>query len=90
MCADNEDLKNKMISPLFGSFKSFPKTMLFLAENDITYPDQLLALKKLTANAINVDVIKGHRMPHIWPLLPILKEATIAVNHIISQLNNEL
>jgi len=47
MCAENNDLKNVMISPLYGSFEKFPKTILFLAENDITYPDQQLAVQKL-------------------------------------------
>ncbi len=89
MCADNEDLENNMISPLYGSFKNFPPTMLFLAENDITYPDQLLAVEKLTENDCNISIIKGERMPHIWPLLPLMQEATKALHKIVSQLNEQ-
>ncbi len=53
MCTENNDLKNVMISPLYGSFEKFPNTFLFVAENDITYPDQKLLIKKFTEAKIN-------------------------------------
>jgi len=83
MCVGNIDLKNEMISPINGNFANFPKTIIFLAENDITYPDQKLLVQKLTESQISFDVIKGKGMPHIWPLLPVMKEAKIALNQII-------
>lgn len=89
MCADENGLKNEMISPLFGSFKNFPQTILFLAENDITYPDQKLAVQALIEAQTNLEVIEGKNMPHIWPLLPVMKEAKIALNQIIDRLNAE-
>lgn len=86
MCAENDDLRNVMISPLNGSFNGFPKTTLFLAENDITYPDQKLTVQKLMEAKVDVEVIKGKNMPHIWPFLPIMKEAKIALKEIISSI----
>ena len=86
MCAENNDLKSSLISPIHGDFKEFPKTILFLAENDITYPDQLLAVQKMKASHVNIEVIKGNDMPHIWPLLPVMKEAKTALNQIIERL----
>ncbi|WP_117884147.1 alpha/beta hydrolase fold domain-containing protein [Aureibaculum luteum] len=88
MCVENNDLKNPMISPLYGSFENFPRTILFLAENDITYPDQKLAIQKLVKAKVNHEIIVGMNMPHIWPILPVMKEAKIALNEIISILNN--
>mgnify|MGYP000327239978 CR=1 FL=1 len=89
MCVENDDLKNPMISPLFGSFENFPETFLFLAENDIMYPDQKLAVQKLIKAKVNYKIIEGKNMPHIWPLLPVMKEAKIALNEIISILNSK-
>ena len=86
MCAENDDLKNEMISPLFGSFDNFPETIFFLAENDITYPDQQLAVQKMIESNISLVVKEGENMPHIWPLLPVMKEAKIALQEIIEQL----
>lgn len=88
MCVESNDLKNVMISPLYGSFENFPQTILFLAENDITYPDQKLALQKFIENKINLELIEGKNMPHIWPLLPVMKEARTSLNEIIRIINN--
>lgn len=88
MCVINNDLKNILISPLYGSFEKFPKTFLFLAENDITYPDQMLVVKKLKKAKIDVEVIIGENMPHIWPLLPVMKEAKKSLDQIVEILNN--
>lgn len=88
MTVENNNLKSEMISPIYGSFEYFPQTILFLAENDITYPDQGLAVSKLTQANCNPTVITGKNMPHIWPLLPVMKEAKDALNEIIRTLNN--
>ncbi len=88
MCAENDDLKNEMISPLYGSFIKFPKTVLFLAEHDITYPDQQLTIKKMNESSVSSEIIIGKNMPHIWPFLPVMKEAKIALQEIINKLNN--
>ena len=88
MCAENNDLKNIIISPLFGSFDKFPHTILFIAENDIFYPDQKLAVKKFINAKINFELIEGKNMPHIWPFLPVMKEAKTSLNEIIRIINN--
>ncbi|WP_347053568.1 alpha/beta hydrolase [Flavobacterium olei] len=87
MCCDDGNLKNPMISPLFGSFAGFPNTYLFLAENDITYPDQLLLCSALKELKVEHTVILGEGMPHIWPLLPLMRESKAALDKIINLLN---
>jgi acetyl esterase/lipase len=88
MCIGNHDLKNEIISPLYGSFDGFPPTILCLAQDDITYPDQLLTVKKLEKAKVDTEVIEGENMPHIWPFLPVMKEAKTALKEIINRLNN--
>lgn len=87
MCVENNNLEDVMISPINGSFKQFPKTVLFLAENDITYPDQQIAVQKLDNAKVITEVITGKKMPHIWPLLPVMSEAKSALKKIITHLN---
>lgn len=86
MCAGEIDLKNAIISPFYASFNGFPKTVLFLAEKDITYPDQQLAVKKMEAEGVKVEVILGKNMLHIWPFLPVMREAKVALNQLIDRL----
>ncbi|MDB4292807.1 alpha/beta hydrolase [Maribacter sp.] len=88
MCAGSNDLKNPMISPINGSFDKFPKTILFLAKNDITYPDQQLLVQKLIDAKVTIEIIEGENMPHIWPFLPVMREAKTALKEIINRLNN--
>ncbi len=89
MCALANDLDNEMISPIHGDFHDFPKTILFLAENDITYPDQKRLVQKLKNAQVDTEIILGKGMPHIWPLLPVMKEATLALKKMIGLLNQE-
>ncbi|PQJ21821.1 alpha/beta hydrolase [Tenacibaculum sp. SG-28] len=88
LCA-NDRLKDPIISPNNGDYHNFPPTFLFLAENDITYPDQLIALQKLQKAKVAVFPIFGYNMPHIWPFLPVMKEARVALQKIISILNQK-
>jgi acetyl esterase/lipase len=87
MCAENNDLTNVMISPINGSFDNFPKAVVFLAQNDITSPDQVVVVEKLRKSNGNIEVIEGKGMPHIWPFLPIMRESKVALAQIIDKLN---
>lgn len=82
MCAGNMNLKDPLISPLYGNFKGFPTTHFFIAENDIMMPDQRLAINKMLEEDVAVEAIEGAGMPHIWPLLPMMAEAKLALSKI--------
>lgn len=86
MCAKDLDLRDQMISPLYGDFEGFPPTIIFAANHDIAFPDQQLARKKLAKAGIPVEFIIGNNMPHIWPLLPVMKEARTALGMIIERI----
>lgn len=85
MCSEN--LMDVRISPIYGNFKFFPKTYLYISENDITNPDQLELLNKLKEENVPTCTVYGKEMPHIWPLLPFMKESKISLNEIINQIN---
>lgn len=87
MCSDN--LNDVRISPINGAFRLFPKTYLYIAENDITYPDQLIFSSELNKEKIDHEMIIGKEMPHIWPLLPVMKEAKVALNQLIDHINED-
>lgn len=75
-------LKDPMLSPLYGSFEGFPPVYLFMGTNDILFPDQQLAGQKMEQAGVVVEMIQGEGMPHIWPLLPFMKEAQQALQKI--------
>ena len=88
MCAGKHDLKDPLISPIYGSFEGFPAIYLFIAQNDIMYPDGKMAAEKMIENGVNLTLIEGINMPHIWPILPVMKEAKTALGQIIAYINN--
>lgn len=75
MCAGELSLTDPLISPLYGSFEGFPPTYMFIAGHDIMMPDQRLAVEKMKAEKVKIAVVEGEKMPHIWPLLPVMSEA---------------
>jgi acetyl esterase/lipase len=83
MCAGNIDLKSSEISPLYGNFKNFISTTIFIGEHDIMQPDEALFVSKLNAENIAVKVFEGEGMPHVWAFLPMLKEAKKALKQMI-------
>lgn len=88
MCSQEVPLTNTYISPIYGSFKAFPEVHLFIAENDISRPDQELFAIKLCQANVPHRVYFGKGMPHIWPLLPIVREgknARIQIRTILKQ-----
>lgn len=86
MCVGDKDLSNPIISPLYGSFVGFPETVICVATHDIMYPDQLLAIEKMKDAAVDLECIEGENMPHIWPLLPVMKEAKKTLQSIIEKI----
>jgi len=87
MAVGDRSLKDPIISPVYGSFEGFPETILYLGENDISYPDQVLGVEKMRNAGIELTVRVGEGMPHIWPFLPVMKEAKSSLSDIINQLN---
>lgn len=86
MCALNDDLEDQRMSPINGSFKNFPKTILFTAENDMTYPDQKLAADRMIEDRVKLKIAFGSAMPHIWPLLSMMKEGKTALAAIAEEI----
>ncbi|TDS17751.1 alpha/beta hydrolase [Sphingobacterium paludis] len=84
MVAVDGDLNDQNLSPLYGSFDGFPETLFFAATNDITYPDQKLLIEKMKNAQVQYKLIIGEDMPHIWPLLPIMRESRVALADMIS------
>lgn len=86
MCTGNHNLKDPIISPIYENMEHFPETILFMAENDITQPDQELFSNKLMESKVKHTVHRGKRMPHIWPLLPIVRESQVSFEKIIDSI----
>lgn len=82
MAVGEGDLKDPQFSPLFGHFEGFPPVTIFLAEQDILYPDGVLGVEKMKAAGVEVQTILGKDMFHVWPFMPFMKEGVEALEQI--------
>ena len=82
MAAKTLSLTDAEISPLYGDFDNFPLTFLFAAEHDILTPDILIMADKIKNSKADVETIIGKSMPHVWPFIPVMKEAKKALKQI--------
>ena len=65
------DLKNPLISPLFGDFSGFPPTCIQAGENEILLSDSVMLHKRLVQENVSVrlDIFKG--MWHVFQMSPV-------------------
>lgn len=77
--AEGQELKNPLISPLFGNFEGFPPTYIQVGENEILFSDSLrLHQAFVDANvSVKIDIYPG--MWHVFQMSPI-KAAREAMN----------
>lgn len=64
------DLKNPLISPLFGDFEGFPPTYIQVGDNEILLSDSTMLHKRMVkANVpVRLDIFKG--MWHVFQMSP--------------------
>lgn len=83
-----DNLTNYLVSPLYGEVKRFPSTNIYLATNDLLSPDGFLFANKLKDNGVDVNIVIGENLNHVWPAHPI-PEARKVLNE-IAKIINEL
>lgn len=90
MYAGSYALNDPYIVPIYGSFKGFPKTYLFIGTADVLSADEYTAAAQMREEGVDLTVIEGPSMPHIWPILPAMSEAKTALNQILEILKRHL
>lgn len=66
-----DDLRNSLLSPLYGDMSNLGKIMLIFGTNEVFYPDCIeLATKLTSAQGTWVDTLIGENMMHDWIIFP--------------------
>ena len=65
------DLKNPMISPIYGSFAGFPPTYIQVGENEMLLSDSTMLHRKMVKEnvSVKIDIFKG--MWHVFQMSPL-------------------
>ncbi|WP_068268454.1 alpha/beta hydrolase fold domain-containing protein [Caviibacter abscessus] len=83
------DVKNPLVSPIFGKYQGIEGITIITGTNDILYPDILKFHKKLKSEDVKHNFIVKEKMNHGYPLYPI-PEAKKAQNLIVDEINGLL
>lgn len=85
-----QDRTNPLISPVFASFEGFPKTLVLVGSHEILMSDSLTIVEKMKNVGVDVSLIVGEGMFHIWPLFSkLFPEAEDAMKEICAFINKE-
>ena len=77
--AVEQDLKNPLLSPVFGNYKGFPPTLIQVGENEILLSDSLELAKVMEESQVEVEIEVFEGMWHVFQMTP-LKNAKEAMN----------
>ena len=69
--AGDLDTQDYRVSPLFGDNADLPDTLIFVGENEIFCKDIEKYVETLKKDGVNVKLIIGSGLFHIYPLFPI-------------------
>lgn len=69
--AGDLDTKDYRVSPIFGDNKGLAKTLIFSGDNEIFYKDIKKYVERLKKDNVDVKLIVGNGLFHIYPLFPI-------------------
>jgi len=84
---ENVDTKDPYVSPLYGDFTTFPKSLFIVSNNEISLDDTLRVVAKIKENGNEVELLNKEDMFHAYPIIgsftPEGKEALEKVNKLI-------
>lgn len=69
--AGNLGVTHPFVSPLYADLAGLPPMLIIVGTDDILGHDALLFAASATRSGCSVQTEVGHRMVHVWPLLPI-------------------
>lgn len=65
------DTRDYRVSPLFGDNENLPDTLIFAGEDEIFYSDITKYVESLEGDGVNVRLVTGKGLFHIYPLFPM-------------------
>lgn len=75
------------ISPIYGDLSVLPPVLVFSGTHDLLYPDTLSFVAKARQAGLDVTMVTGERMFHVWPLID-MREARSARDRIVEWLKD--
>lgn len=85
--AKDLDVKDPLVSPIFGDVSGMPRTLIFLGTRELLYPDIEQFYENMVSAGCDVKLIVKKGMNHVYPVYPI-PEAKEALEQIAEFVEN--
>ncbi|WP_157016142.1 alpha/beta hydrolase [Mesorhizobium xinjiangense] len=79
------DVADWQISPIHGDLSVLPPTIILSGTRDLLYPDTLLFVEKARRAGVEIELVTGKGMIHVWPLIE-MPETRMARDRIVAWL----
>ena len=83
--AQDKDMRDPIVSPMFGDMSKLGKVLLFTGDREILYPDLLKLYGIMLEQGVDVEFTVGRGMNHVYQVYPI-PEARRALNKIAQEI----
>ena len=81
------DVADWRVSPIKGNLSVLPKTLILAGEYDLLTPGTVDFAARAEAAGVDLELVLGQAMFHVWPLVDTLPEARVARGQIIDWLD---
>lgn len=83
--AGSLDVRDPMVSPIYGSFEGIRQLYVYVGTHEIFYPEVTRLEKLLEESGTALDITVGEGMTHVWAAYP-MREGRDAVRKMAAQL----
>ncbi|MVA97262.1 alpha/beta hydrolase fold domain-containing protein [Nitratireductor sp. CAU 1489] len=83
------DVADWRVSPLYGDLSVLPPSLVFSGTSDLLYPDTLVFVEKARRAGVEIELVTGEKMFHVWPLID-MPEAREARERMVAFLSERL
>jgi acetyl esterase/lipase len=73
--AEPAELRDPLVSPLYGDYAGFPPIALFVGSTEILRDDSLRLAERARAAGVGVTLHVEDALPHVWPIFEFLPES---------------
>lgn len=82
------DLHDGCLAPLHADLNGLAPLRFYVSDTEMLLDDSLLTAEKALDEGVDVELVLGKGMPHAWPLLHFLPEASTARHHVAEFINH--
>lgn len=77
-----KELDHPYVSPIYGSYENFPKTLIHVGHSEVLLDDSLVVYRKMKKANVNVKISVFDKMFHVFQVIGFLPESKMAYKEI--------